>query len=154
MTKPIQVDWRPLYDQGLTDQEIADKLGCTVNLIGARRRAAGLPSIAQQRNDAKYRHLYDAGYCDAHIAQEIGCSKKAVSVWRNRHGLPFNRDRDFYKKKKAKLLCETCVWVYQYGQSKGMVLCDYLGKTGRRRGCPPPSETCNECKRYRPRGGK
>lgn len=155
MTKPIQVDWRPLYDQGLTDQEIADKLGCTVNLIGARRRAAGLPSVAQRNNDAEYQRLYDAGYCDAHVAQVMGCTKSAVANWRKRNGLPFNQDRDFYKKNKVRLLCETCKWGYKYGQACADVLCDYYAQHGvfHRRGCPPPTPERNECAKYEPRRG-
>ena len=143
--------WRPLYDRGLTDIEIAKRLSCSVDYIAHLRGDAGLPGNQTDLREALFQALYDMGYCDRHIADERHCTTGYVSQWRRRNGLPPNKEtyhRDVCPSWHT--ICRLCRWYYRSDGCREYACCDYLLRTGKRRGCKPPTLEHNECARFEP----
>lgn len=88
---------RELYDQGLSDIEIArlQKVDRTA-VVGWRKRnglpphVATKPGVAERM--ARRRELHDAGQSDCAIARELGVSQAVVTRWRAKVGLPTNKE--------------------------------------------------------------
>jgi len=87
-----------LWRRGMTDADIAARLGCTRQAIALWRRRNG-----HKRNDdvvGKHRHvpadieqrmkLYRLGRTDRQIADAQGVSRGTVTSWRNRNALDAN----------------------------------------------------------------
>lgn len=83
-----------LYDQGKSDQEIADEMNCAKETVRGWRARRELPpnvNMPRKRVDTeKVRALYMAGFSDRRIADMVGCSSNAVLDWRHREKLPPN----------------------------------------------------------------
>ncbi len=82
---------KQLYDAGLTDGDIAIRLGCATTTVLNYRRRMELP--AQKRSykkidDAAAMEMYQRGASNGEIAANFGVTKHAVSAWRRTHGLP------------------------------------------------------------------
>lgn len=138
-----------LYEQGLSDGAIAKKLNCSIRYIFDLRTEAGLPANVQDPIYSGFQVLYDLGYCDDHIAAEKRCTATYVGCWRQRHGYPPNPDLEWRRtKEKKRLICRDCAYYYQ-SMSVEFAMCDYLGTTGHRRGCPPPSKARNYCEKFK-----
>ena len=81
-----------LYQQGLSDGEIASAQGCDRGSIYGWRRRNGLPAnhaatriapdVEQER-----RALHQAGATDVEIAKRQGVRQETVAAWRKVHGL-------------------------------------------------------------------
>lgn len=93
-----KIDWsqaQQLYEQGHTDKEIADALGCCPQYVGKWRSRRGLPVHAAVRPsfvqridwDSAY-SMYAKGLTDKQIAAELGCSDRSVHHWRKKNCLP------------------------------------------------------------------
>lgn len=85
-----------LYNQGLSDSEIARRLGLTQNAIGYWRREQDLSpnSLRGGRvlgdKEKKRLELYNQGLNDSEIGREIGCERYTITYWRRAHGLSPN----------------------------------------------------------------
>lgn len=84
-----------LYNQGLTDREIAERVHVTPNTITSWRKTYGIPAHPNKRRITpeiaeEILRMYRAGESDAQIAAKIERSKTMVRVWRHKHNLPPN----------------------------------------------------------------
>lgn len=85
---------RKLYDQGLTDQEIAESLYLSKHAVYNWRRRRGLPANSTQ-GGKEYDHrrrlnYWRQGLVDKEIANRVGVTTGAISQWRWKHGLKAN----------------------------------------------------------------
>jgi len=97
-----------LYNQGLTDDEIALLVGCSPNAVGKWRWRRGLPAHrkAVRRRGKKgcpyldpaeherRLELYNQGLSDGQIAAIIGRHSSSIFFWRRRCGLPAHQHND------------------------------------------------------------
>lgn len=83
-----------LYDQGLLDKQIADRLGCTAQTVFRWRKRNGkplrprLPPSNKKMDEVRARELYDRGLSDTEIGEIMGLSRSTIATWRNRRFLP------------------------------------------------------------------
>ena len=87
-----------LYNQGLGDREIGERLYLTSSAIAFWRRVNGLPAnhtycVITPEMDAEMRKMHRAGQSDFAISQKFGMNKSTVYSWRRRNGLPANFKR-------------------------------------------------------------
>lgn len=87
-----------LYNQGLNDREIGERLYLTSSAIAFWRRVNGLPAHNTYRRitpeiDAEMREIHRAGKSDLVISKKFGMNKNTVYSWRRRNGLPANFKR-------------------------------------------------------------
>lgn len=83
-----------LYDLGMTDRQIGQKLGVTHVAIRAWRRVRGLAgngrsggqALPRRQHEERMR-FYRLGWSDSRIGRACGCSRFAVWKWRRDHGL-------------------------------------------------------------------
>lgn len=100
----------PLYQDGLSDQEIAERLGVSENAVCSWRKRRRLPMNKSQRAsqrattsleeyaarrkaeaNARFQPLYDEGLTDTEIAEILGCTAQAAWRWRKNNSLPSHR---------------------------------------------------------------
>lgn len=81
-----------LYQQGLVDRQIAEKVGGSQTTIGAWRRFNRLPPNRARVEKATYAdrykrrtELYHQGLSDKQIAEIEGVTRAAISTWRHRN---------------------------------------------------------------------
>ncbi len=91
MPKPsLDIDEiRSLAEQGLTDNEIAKKLGCHLTSVGNARRRHGIePSRpkASKINPFEVFKLKARGYTDREVAVKLGCTRQGVWQVRREYG--------------------------------------------------------------------
>ena len=85
---------RSLYEQGLTDAELAEAMACKQYIISSWREARNLPynkgkaQAIQDQRYAQYEMLYHQGMNDGQISKEVGTSRSHVAQWRGKMGLP------------------------------------------------------------------
>lgn len=84
-----------LYNQGLSDQEIGEKLYLSYATIAYWRKINGLPSNSEHRRitpdmEAEMLRMHQDGMSDGQISQESGMKKATVVSWRRRRGLAAN----------------------------------------------------------------
>lgn len=96
-------DWsiaKKLHEQGKSDSEIAEVMGCYASVVRLWRKRSNLPinikprkkKVGKPRFDwDKGRELYDQGMSDGQVAKILGCNKNSVQKWRERNHLPANR---------------------------------------------------------------
>jgi len=85
-----------LYNQGLSDCEIASLVGCSPRGITTWRWKRGLPahrkfgqqSILDQAEHERRLELYHQGKSDVEIATAVGRTSQSINHWRKQHGLP------------------------------------------------------------------
>jgi hypothetical protein len=89
-----------LYEQGLSDTEMAKIIGIDRSSIGTWRRKAGLArkpkrnSMHTPEQRAARMLLYSLGYSDGRIAREQRVGVNSIEAWRRCHRLPpVPRDR-------------------------------------------------------------
>lgn len=87
-----------LYNQGLSDQEIGEKLYLSYATIAYWRKINGLPSNSKHRRitpgmEAEMLRMHQDGMSDGQIAKTIGLVKNTVLSWRRRRGLRTNFKR-------------------------------------------------------------
>jgi len=82
---------RELYDQGMTDRQIAEATGMAEKTIAKYRKAQGLPPHMRERkckiDTERARKLWEQGKTDPEIASALGVSKGCVWHWRNTAGI-------------------------------------------------------------------
>ncbi|GAG77792.1 unnamed protein product [marine sediment metagenome] len=78
-----------LYDQGLIDREIAEKLGVHFSTVNKHRTRLGLKAKGSNRafTDQQLIDLYEQGFSDREIAEKLGVSGALVGRHRKRLGL-------------------------------------------------------------------
>ena len=81
---------RELYRLGLTDGEIAKRVGTGTQNICFWRKREGLPSNYRPKRNEDFMPLYRQGLSDGEIAAATGKEKRYVQKWRARWGLPYN----------------------------------------------------------------
>ena len=87
-----------LYRQGLSDSEIARRVGVSRCSIAQWRRRRGLapnfpPRVLTREEEEKRLALYLSGYSDREIANRLGRSKHCIAQWRIKRGLPAHSGR-------------------------------------------------------------
>ena len=99
--------FRTLYEQGLTDSEIARRCGLSHReIIRNWRKQEGLPSHVRKTTAriSEVQHqawaLYDKGADDEEIGREVGLSAGTIARWRQNLGLPTQYARWMEKQKK------------------------------------------------------
>ncbi len=80
------------YDDGLTDREAAQRVGCACQSVFRWRKRNGLRPNGVL-NEVRARELYDAGCNDTEIGRQLGRTQSAIWSWRTRNGLPSVRSR-------------------------------------------------------------
>ncbi|KMK63788.1 hypothetical protein [Puniceibacterium sp. IMCC21224] len=79
---------RWFHAEGLTDAQVAARMGCTADRAARVRRMLGLRAHRVRASPLLARRgLYDQGLSDSEIARREGCSAAAVTAWRRRLGL-------------------------------------------------------------------
>ncbi len=89
-----------LYDQGLVDRVIGEKLGSSTSIVWESRvrlglKANGIPRIF---SDQQLIDLHIQGLTDIEISKKLGSSSGSVWKHRNRLGLKINHARDLDNK--------------------------------------------------------
>jgi len=83
-----------LYNQGLSDYEIASFASCSAEGIASWRRRRGLSAHRKHKEYDQRLELYHRGLSDAEIASIVGCEQRTICNWRKCHGLlPHQRKR-------------------------------------------------------------
>jgi len=86
-----------LYDQGLPDRDIANRVGISKQTVRNWRLKLGLPchpapsgpvNVADWDRAAV---LHASGRTDEQLAEELGVARKTVQAWRQKNGLECNR---------------------------------------------------------------
>lgn len=85
-----------LYNQGLNDVEIANKLGQSVSTIAKWRNKNFLPSVSEMKaqNISK---LYNNGMTDEVIAQKLELTPYDIKIWRTNRKLARNKSKQGFK---------------------------------------------------------
>lgn len=82
-----------LYQQGMTDSEIARVVGVSRQTVTRYRNRNGLKanytSLLQRKNQVPA--LWEQGLTDEEMAVVLGVSRYTVGEWRKKYGLPANR---------------------------------------------------------------
>ncbi|GAH11138.1 unnamed protein product, partial [marine sediment metagenome] len=77
-----------LYEQGLNDKEIGERLGAANTTVNIHRRRLGLEAHSRRRfTDEQLIELYDKKLNDREIAEKLGVARPNVSSYRRRLGL-------------------------------------------------------------------
>lgn len=84
---------RAAYDNGGTDKEIAEAVGCGKSTVWKWRQFRGLPPNLAPPTEPKFDRvammaLYKKGYGDKMIARMMGCTHATVFRWREKNDLP------------------------------------------------------------------
>lgn len=86
---------KDLYEKGLSDTEIAERIGVERSTITKWRQRRDLSPNrvwGKERKDyPRRRKLYGEGLSDREIADEVGEAKRVICSWRKTRGLPANR---------------------------------------------------------------
>ena len=88
-----------LYNQGLTDSQISDRLMLSHGCIRYWRVRRGLPANYGGKgrrlvDKSRFRELWEQGMNDSQIARECGCHCSTVLCWRQEENLPMNYQRE------------------------------------------------------------
>lgn len=88
-----------LYEQGLSDAEVAAILGIQRKTIRKWRYRNGVPANPQRypfraERDRQYKSCYQHGLNDTESARILNVSPSTVTAWRNRKQLPSNARRE------------------------------------------------------------
>lgn len=83
---------RKLWEQGLNDAQIAEKIGCTKSPVCRIRKEQGLDSKFRPAAfpEKEAMRLWELGLYDTQIARELGIASNTVNCWRHRKGLKSN----------------------------------------------------------------
>ena len=85
-----------LYNQGLTDLEIAQQLNISVSNVNTWRRTHKLPLIKSknrkisEEEEQKRLYFYNKGFSDTDIALKCGVTISAICAWRKDRKLKNN----------------------------------------------------------------
>ena len=87
------IEFMKLYNEGLNDKEIAEKLSAKYHQIRHLRLRSNLISNSFKIQQEKYKRvqeLYMLGYSDSKIATEVRLSQGTIFNWRKKNNLPAN----------------------------------------------------------------
>ena len=96
-----------LYNQGMTDGQIAEAVGSSKSAVyGWRKRNDLKPNVEPPQRTPRFsrklfRLLYEQGLSDAKIARRMKCGVTSVGRWRRQIGLPPN-GKPFWSPGKGK----------------------------------------------------
>ncbi len=93
--QPSYIDFIKLYNEGLNDKEIAEKLDAKYHQIRHLRLRSNLISNSFKIQQEKYKRvqeLYILGYSDNKIAKEVQLSQGTIFNWREKNNLPPNNE--------------------------------------------------------------
>lgn len=87
---------RRLWEQGMTDKQIAAVLGVSGAAVGSLRKEMGLENRYRPHPIDRERvlRLLAEGKNDREIAEALGRRTSAVQKWRKRHGIPSRREKE------------------------------------------------------------
>lgn len=164
-----------LWKQGLTDQQIGDKLGVEDKYIGRWRRKNGL--VVQKKeacfDEALARDMWKDGACDPEIAKAVHVSQDAIRAWRYRNGMKGNqytgprkavegyhqdterlvqKDNPMAPGHVDKLVDKFCRGCKHLSTNGHATFCEYILHTKKKRPCPP-GKGCTE-REFAPMGGR
>lgn len=93
-----------LYNMGLSDKEIAEKVFVTQSAISGWRRKNGLKTnnprpIVTRKVEEKMLFLYKSGLSDREIGNCVSLSKPTVQRWRQRNELKPNFEPGYPKRR-------------------------------------------------------
>ena len=93
MRKRIEIKeelFKPLYEQGCNDNEIARRFGVTAGTIMRFRHNLGLPVVGTSTkiDEEVFKKLYSSRLDDRQIAQEMGLRIADIWRFRDKFGLP------------------------------------------------------------------
>lgn len=98
---PIRENITELHKEGLTDKEIAERLGVARSRVTYHRQVMKLPVNKKSRKPAKpvktdpwmekVQSLWEQGYTDKQISETLGLSGIQVRYRREKLSLPINR---------------------------------------------------------------
>lgn len=83
-----------LYNQGMSDGEIARELNMSASAVRQWRVANSLPphvpaeTMRIRQMGLQRMELYNTGMSDREIAEVVGCSPDNIATWRGKQGLP------------------------------------------------------------------
>lgn len=100
---PIELDREKAmeyYEAGMSDEEIAQRLGVVKCTVCHWRLSTGLACNAD--SEKARMELYEQGLNDQEIGDALRLSSEAIWHWRKRLGLPSNTGRGQYDRKKKK----------------------------------------------------
>ena len=89
--------FQELYDEGLTDNNIAIKCHVEKYFVQEWRRRMGYKSMSKITQLDKHNErmkLYERGYKDEEIAEALHSTKKAICSWRVHNNLPNNKTKN------------------------------------------------------------
>lgn len=102
ISKPEHEKRKKLYNKGLNDKQIAEKIGLGVSAITEWRKRSNLPAnnrpnkkIPEKEHQKRLKY-YNLGMNDRQIGEKVGLSKEGIYHWRKRNDLPAN-DKPFSK---------------------------------------------------------
>ncbi len=93
--QPSYIEFMELYNEGLNDKEIAEKLNAKYHQIRYLRLRNNLISNnfkIQQDKHKRVQELYMLGYSDNKIAKEVHLSQGTIFNWREKNKLPPNNE--------------------------------------------------------------
>lgn len=79
-----------LYQRGLTDTQMAQKIGLPVSTIAGWRKRRKLIANKESLKDAARMALYRKGLSDGDIGQILGVSNGVIREWRKKRKLQAN----------------------------------------------------------------
>lgn len=93
-----------LYNMGLSDKEIAEKVFVTQSAISGWRRKNGLKTnnprpIVTRKTEEKMLFLYKSGLSDREIGNCVSLSKPTVQRWRQKNNLNPNFKSGYPKRR-------------------------------------------------------
>ena len=93
-----------LYNMGLSDKEIAEKVFLTQSAISGWRRKNGLKTnnprpVITQKIEEKMLFLYKSGLSDREIGNCVSLSKPTVQRWRQKNELKPNFEPGYPKRR-------------------------------------------------------
>ena len=84
-----------LYNEGLTDKEMAEELDWTISTIADWRRENNLPvNKFYKKKHEKRMELYNEGLTDKEITERLDLGSSTIGVWRKRNNLPPNNKEE------------------------------------------------------------
>ena len=93
-----------LYNMGLSDKKIAEKVFLTQSAISGRRRKNNLKTnhprpVITQKIEEKMLFLYKSGLSDREIGNCVSLSKPTVQRWRQKNNLRPNFEPGYPKRR-------------------------------------------------------
>lgn len=109
ISKPEHEKRLKLYNKGLIDSEIAEKINVGISTITEWRKKNDLPANKKPKKKIKKKEhkkrlkYYNKGLNDFEIGEKVGLSKEGIYNWRKRNDLPSNYKKNLDKNYEKRL---------------------------------------------------